>query len=79
MEWLNEAIVLEKQGEREQASRIYHKLLSLGQFPVQAKIGIIRTRHEWIKFSGINPEDKLFFQEAQGERQIQEIERWLIK
>lgn len=79
MEWLNEAIILEKKGDREQASRIYHKLLALGQSPLQAKIGIIRTRHQWIKFDGVNLEDKLFFQEAQGERQIQEIERWLIK
>lgn len=79
MEWLSEAVMLEKKGEREQASRIYHKLLALGQCVQEARIGIMRTRHQWIKFEGVSLEEKLFFQEAQGERQIQELERWLIK
>ncbi|HIY44788.1 hypothetical protein [uncultured Helicobacter sp.] len=79
MEWLNEAILLEKKGEREQASRLYHKLLALGQSVQEARIGIVRTRHQWLKFEGVSLEEKLFFQEAQGERQLQEFERWLIK
>lgn len=79
MNWLNEANFLEKNGQREQASRVYHKLLALGQNIQEARLGIIRTRNEWMKFDGVDLEKKIFFQEAQSDMQFQELERWLIK
>lgn len=79
MELLANAIAYERSGDKQEAMRIYHKLIALNQQTLEAKMGLVRLRGEWKKFDGVNLEYKKFFQDAQGQRQIQELERWLIK
>lgn len=79
MELLTSAIAYEKSGDHQEAIRIYHKLIALNQHTLKARVGLMRLKRGWKKFDGINLEYKNFFVDAQGQRQIQELERWLIK
>lgn len=79
MELLTNAIAYEKSGDKQEAMRIYHKLIALNQHTIEAKVGLMRLRGEWKRFAGVDIEYKNFFQDAQGQRQMQELERWLIK
>lgn len=79
MELLTNAIAYERSGDKQEAMRIYHKLIALNQHTLKARVGLMRLRREWKKFDGVNIEYKNFFVDAQGQRQIQELERWLIK
>lgn len=79
MELLTDAIAYERSGDIQEAIRIYHKLIALNQHTLIARAGLIRLKREWRKFDGVNMEHKHFFVDAQGQRQIQELERWLIK
>lgn len=79
MELLVSAIAYERSGDTQEAMRIYHKLIALNQHTLKAKAGLMRLKREWRKFDGVNMEYKNFFVDAQGQRQIQELERWLIK
>ncbi|RDU71210.1 hypothetical protein [Helicobacter brantae] len=79
MELLQNAIAYERSGDKQEAIRIYHKLIALNQNAVEARVGIMRLRGEWRRFSGVEEEHKNFFIDAQGQRQILEIERWLLR
>lgn len=79
MELLTNAIAYERSGDKQEAMRIYHKLIALNQHTLKARVGLMRLRREWKKFDGVNIEYKNFFVDAQGQKQIQELERWLIK
>lgn len=79
MELLINAIAYERSGDKQEAMRIYHKLIALNQHTLKARVGLMRLRREWKKFDGVNIEYKNFFVDAQGQKQIQELERWLIK
>lgn len=79
MELLIKAIAYEKSGNKQEAIRIYHKLIALNQQVLEAKVGLMRLRGEWKRFAGVDVEYRNFFQDAQGQQQIQKLERWLIK
>lgn len=79
MELLQNAIAYERSGDKQEATRIYHKLIALNQNVLEARVGIMRLREEWRRFGGVNTEYKNFFIDAQGQRQILELERWLIR
>ena len=79
MELLQSAIAYERSGDKQEAMRIYHKLIALNQNVVEARVGIMRLRGEWRRFAGVEIEHKNSFIDAQGQRQILEIERWLLR
>lgn len=79
MELLTNAIAYERSGDIQEAIRIYHKLVALNQHTLKAKVGLMRLKREWSRFDGVNMEYKNFFVDSQGQRQIQELERWLLK
>lgn len=79
MELLENAIAYERRGDRQEAIRIYYKLIALGQSTLEARLGLIRLKREWKKFDGVNIEYKNLFINALKQSQIQELERWLIK
>jgi len=79
MQTLTLANIYELQGLKEEALEIYKKVLKENPANSEAKIAIRRLSGIRKKFLHVNSEMKGFFIKMDGDIEINEFERWLLK